>query len=251
MLKGMKYFNYKLKNKHLIAPIGDIHLGNHNIDLDLLHYKVDKIKEIYADVILMGDLIENATKTSPGSGVYNQILSPSQQIEEVIKLFKPIKRQIVMGVTGNHCERASANSGIDIMQVIMDGLDCGDKYAGYTGICEYENSNQNYKLYAWHGAGGGSTVQGAIRPLYKQAEWIDADVMMIGHSHHLFNDTTVMRKVVDGKFIDYLKHFVITGSFLKWDNQYSEMKGYRPMLLGSPLITLNGKERKIEVDLEW
>jgi len=248
----MKYLEYKLKSsEHLVAPIGDLHLGSKGCDVELLKKQLKKIHDNKSDIIFMGDMIENATKVSPGNGVYKQIMSPMEQIEEIIKLFKPVKKQIVMGVTGNHCIRASDSSGIDLMQVIMDGLDAGDKYVGYTGICEFKNNDENYKIYAWHGAGGGATIQGALRPLYKQAEWLDADVMLMGHTHHLFNDTVVMRKVVDGKFRDYLKHFVITGSFMKWDEEYPEMKGYRPMLLGSPLIHLNGKKHEIGVDLEW
>lgn len=249
----MKSYNYKLnKTEHKIVPIGDIHLGSSGCDIELLQQKIRDIKNLNADVLLMGDMIENATKTSPGNGVYSQIMSPMQQVEEIIRLFKPIKKQIIMGVIGNHCVRASVSSGIDLMKVMMDGLDAGDKYAEYTGICRFKNNNTSYDLYAWHGSGGGSTLQGAIRPLRRQAEWINSDILLMGHVHHLYHESELSRRLnVNGVFEDVSKHFVLTGSFMKWDGQYPEMVGYKPMKLGCPLITLNGKKKEVRVDLEW
>jgi len=248
----MKYLEYKLKSsEHLVAPIGDLHFGSGGCDVELLKKQIKKIHDVDADVILMGDLIENATKVSPGDGVYQQTISPAKQIEEIINLFTPIKNNILCGVIGNHCVRARKGSGVDLMKVIMDGLDAGDKYAEYTGMVRLKNKNTKYDIYSWHGAGGGSTLQGALRPLYKQAEWIDADIYLKGHCHNLFHQTMVKREIKNNEFKDILKHYILTGSFMKWDGEYPEMQGYQPMLLGSPLIHLNGKKHEIGVDLEW
>jgi len=243
----MKVFNYKLEEK--LVPLGDLHAGANNFKKEKFKETIKKIKKINASVILMGDLIENATRTSVGSGVYEQDLNPGEQIEDICKKLDPIKDNILLGVSGNHENRTFKQSGLDISKIIMDYLECD--YTPYMAMARLKNKYINYDVFAWHGASGASTIAGKLRPLMEKSTWVDADLYLQGHVHELYHVTDTKRIVVKNEFESRLKHFVLTGSYLGYDDSYAEMKGYRPAKIGSPLITFDLKKHHIGVDLEW
>lgn len=242
-------FNYKLKSgiEHIV-PLGDLHHGAINSDTKELKKTIKKIADLDAKVILMGDLIENASKTSVGAGVYEQNLNPSEQISDLIELLQPIKKNILFSIIGNH-ESRELSEGIDLSKIISDSLGCD--YAKFVGVGRLFNKNVSYDIFAWHGATGAATVPGKLRPLMQKSEWFDADLYLQGHVHELYHVTEIKRFYKDDELVDKLKHFILTGSYLKYDGSYAEQKGLKPCKMGSPLIRLNGKKHEIGVDLEW
>jgi hypothetical protein len=249
MLKGMKKFNYKLKSgiEHIV-PLGDMHYGAKNCDVKEFKKTIKKIADLDAKVILMGDLIDNASKTSVGAGVYEQDYNPTEQISNLVELLQPIKKNILFSVIGNH-EARELSEGIDLSKIIADSIGCD--YAQYVGVGRLFNKNISYDIFAWHGATGAATVPGKLRPIMQKSEWFDADIYLQGHVHELYHVTEIKRFYDGDDLKDKLKHFVLTGSYLKYDGSYAEQKGLKPCKMGSPLIRLNGKKHEIGVDLEW
>jgi len=243
----MKVFNYKLPEA--VTGLGDFHYGAGNCKVPEIKETIKKIKKNNYSTVLMGDLMENSTKTSVGAGVYEQDYNPRDQIENLCKLLDPISHNILFMISGNHEFRSFKDSGIDVSKVIADYLECD--YTPYMGLARLKGTKQKYDLFAWHGATGAATVQGKLRPLMQKAEWIDADVYLQGHVHELYHVAEIKRTIVKNNFKDNFKHFVLTGSYLGYDETYAEMKGYKPCKIGSPLIKFNPLKHEIGVDLEW
>lgn len=242
----MKELNIESDNKKefKFVPFGDIHLGAKNCDTELVHKYLDKVKKEKAHILLMGDLIENASRISVGTEVYKQTLNPTEQVKKITEWFK--HHNIMASQRGNHELRAWAVLGIDIGEIIANNLDTF--YVPNMGLYHMSVGKQKYDAFAWHPRKNASTTPARINIIKKQAEWIpQAELFMLGHMHDLYHTTELRR--IDGEFKPV--HYVLTGSFLNWDDGYAEELGLRPTKLGAPLITLSGKEHAIKVDLEW
>lgn len=248
----MKYLKFKFpKNKNLkIAFIGDIHHGSVYSDTARLDKTIEKVKKNKdMRVILMGDLIENASRGSVGSGVYEQNMSPNVQTWDIAKKFKPIAKQILFMHEGNHEERSYRFDGFNIGEAIANYL--GVPYVRHMALTDLEVGKQTYRIFSWHGYGSSQTSAGRIKILQKQAETFTADAYFCGHVHELYEVSLPKREIVGEDFQDVFNHYVLTGAFLKWDESYAEQHGYKMVKMGSPLATFDNKVKSINIDLEW
>ena len=243
-------FEYNNKKKVEIVLFGDIHWGSAQCDTNLVKKTILKIKKNKnIKVILMGDLIENSNKFSVGAGVYEQILTPEKQVKEIVELLYTIKEKILFYHRGNHCKRSFRDTGIDPGQLISSALGC--KYIKNMALTDILIGKIRYTFFTWHGAGSSQSTAGRIKVLQRQSETFNADLYAQGHNHDLFSTTIPKRDVIDGKFIDVFKYYVLSGSFCRWDGSYAEEFGYPMMKLGCPKIILNNKKKEIKVDLEY
>jgi hypothetical protein len=82
---------------------GDLHYGAPNCDIDRAKDMLGWALKNRVYVLLMGDLLEAGTKTSVGTGVYDQIMNPQRQMEEVVTLLTPLaKAGLIIGLhSGN------------------------------------------------------------------------------------------------------------------------------------------------------
>ena len=244
----MKYLQSGYKGTHdevIVYPIGDIHIGSphYNPKVVKKHLKeIEKNRE-NSRILLMGDLIECATKNSVGAGVYEQTMTPEEQVEEAIKLFEPYKDLIDGAVLGNHEFRAFKDTGVDLMKSICRGLGIVDRYMGYYGVVNIAWNSRSYHLAVWHGAGGGSSVSGALNKLKKQRNVVLADIYLMGHFHRRTADTEMflVPDPYNKNMRELIQYFVITGSALGWEGSYAEMAGLNPQTPGFPKIILGGK----------
>ena len=84
-------------------------------------------------VILNGDLINNAIKTSV-SDTYMETMSPEKQIDTLVELFTPIKDRILSIVTSNHEERTWRLVGLDPTRNFAYKLGLSDLYNPVSNI---------------------------------------------------------------------------------------------------------------------
>jgi len=89
-----------------IYTLADLHIG----DAHCMQQEVERrIKEIQEDphglCILNGDLMNTALRNSV-SDIYTEMLSPMQQITEMVTMLRPIVGKIIGVTTGNHENRA-------------------------------------------------------------------------------------------------------------------------------------------------
>ena len=248
----MKYFKFKYSGKKplKLALLGDVHWGSTFCDKELLNNVVTKLKKDKdTKIILMGDLIENASKQSVGSSVYQQEESPNEQTWTIARKLKPLGKNILYSLRGNHEERSFRFTGFDIGEAIANYI--GIPYTRNMVIVDIEIGKIKYRLFTWHGHGSSQTTAGRIKILQKQAETFSADCYCMGHVHELFSVPMSHRDVEKGEFKDIFRQYVLTGGFLKWDESYAEQFGYRMVKGGMPVLSLSNKKKEIKVDLEY
>lgn len=92
------------ENKNIqLVPFGDIHYGDKSCNWNKAQKMIDWIKsENTTRVILMGDLLNSATKTSVGAAVFDEDRHGQDQLDFMIDALKPIKKKIYGGLSGNH-----------------------------------------------------------------------------------------------------------------------------------------------------
>ena len=85
-----------------IRVFSDWHIGDQNCDMKSINEQIKEVSERdNVFVILNGDLMNNATKTSI-SDTYSETCSPMEQVKLAVSLLTPIKDKILSIVTGNH-----------------------------------------------------------------------------------------------------------------------------------------------------
>ena len=118
--------NIKLteRRKLQIFPLSDIHIGSPQCNYNFLQKWKEVVNGTKSEKIIYlgGDLIDVAKKSLSDSA-YRQNMSVEEQVDYVIKFFKPLKKYIKGAVKGNHENRLKKDYDVDIMQIITDALD--------------------------------------------------------------------------------------------------------------------------------
>lgn len=232
-----------------LAFIGDLHIGhisfNHNV-LQQMFDLIDADRENYR-ILLMGDLLETATKSSIGAGIFETNLTIEGQIERAKEYFMPY-RDIIDGIVeGNHEARIYKMTGIDITKRIAEAL--GIPYLRYTGVVKYNVGGIRYMVNTWHGAGGSGTIGNSFNKCIKMAAKTVSDIYAMGHTHKLgtcSRQFTIPRTV---RVEEITQHFILTGSALDYDETYPDGMNLERVTPGFPVATLSGHKRKITVAL--
>ncbi|MHA1795240.1 MAG: metallophosphoesterase [Promethearchaeota archaeon] len=236
----------------IIAPIGDIHYGARNCDVELFEYILKWCEESEnVMVFLMGDLIEASNIHSVG--MEDQILDVNDQVNYIISKFQKLAREkkIIGVVQGNHEKRILKHANYDITKMIAEILDIPYARKGTFIQVKVRNESQKksqiYVLYAIHGGSGSYTVGGKINAVMRLQKAVEAEVYMMGHVHELLH-VKIPRETVDrGRVKQLMTHFVLTGGFLKYWGSYAQERGYAPTSRGSPKIKLHIKEHRVSV----
>lgn len=245
-----------------IEIFADLHLGSKKCDYMAIQKRVGRVKNndnVYA--IILGDVLNNSTKTSVGD-VYEEELTPMQQVKKSIMLFEPIKHKIIGICSGNHERRSYKTEGIDLLYFLASELGIADRYdycacllfirlghnvkSARTG----ENARQVcYTLYMTHGDGqGGRTVGGKANGLQRRGQIVDADIVVTGHTHAplSFRDCCYRIDYPNSCVTEKEQLFVNASATLKYE-EYAELYGMKPSSTQSPVIVLGGKRKEMSV----
>ena len=117
------------KNTSLnIYPLGDVHIGSKEFDLDLFKAWVDMVKnDPNGAVVIVGDMMNMGLRNSK-SNVYEETLSPMAQKELCYELLEPIADKIIAGCSGNHEYRAVKEVGMNPLYDVFCRLRIEDRY---------------------------------------------------------------------------------------------------------------------------
>lgn len=217
-------------NKEIgLACIGDIHYGSQTCNEKALDSWIASVKKNKWYVILMGDLMENATMGSVGS-VFEQRLTPQEQLRGIVDKLTPIKDYIIGGVSGNHGARTARVAGIDPDAIISYEL--GVPHYDYTAVGRIQVGKAHWAIVAHHGAGGG-ILQGSKLNMVKKLALIYpmADLYLAGHAHSdVSGSDRVFEISISGKprTTGHIRHFSGTGSLLDYVGSYAEQKMFPP-----------------------
>ena len=130
MLSDFKLITHKFEDsKNLnIYPLGDVHIGSKECDLELLKQWVDMVKnDPNGAVVIIGDMMNMGLRNSK-SNVYEEVLSPMEQKELCYELLSPIADKILAGCSGNHEYRMVKEVGTNPLYDVFCRLRIEDRY---------------------------------------------------------------------------------------------------------------------------
>ena len=257
--------NLKVTGDHIqIFSVSCLHIGHKGHDANKAYDYRDyilKTKNTYA--ISLGDDAEMAL---PGdekhnSMMWSQSMLPEEQYDAVCTFWDPVAAagKLLWTHKSNHWKRAENKTGICMAQQMNKHLrntskDAGvlpPKWGGDMAYTSLRVNDQRYLIHSWHGAGGGTTPESALRNCRKQAEAHHADVYLVGHYHKkiVYEDVCTMWPRSQSKPIERKRAYACTGCFLNWNNSYAEQFGLPPAMRGAVKLQLGAKEWDVNVSL--
>ena len=248
-----------------LHTFADWHIGDKFCIMDEIKKQVDYVKDHpNAYIILNGDLLNNATKTSV-SDTYAEQLTPMQQISTAVELLRPVKDKILFADSGNHEARTYRTDGIDITAFIMKELGIESRYCREGGLLfikvgessKVRNTNDNskksqilYSIYITHGSGGGRKEGAKAIRLADMASIVDADIYIHSHTHlpmimKMASYRTDMSNC-SVKKVDKL--FVNTAAKLDYGG-YGQTFEFKPASTAEVVIRLSGTHKGFSANL--
>lgn len=232
------------KNYAEVVFIGDVHYGSPQCDvakfLAMLAYC--KAKKIY--IMLMGDLIEMATRTSVGAGVYEQEFIGQSQHEQMVEWLMPVRHLILGTHRGNHEGRVYDATGVDISKALAREL--GVPYLGDACWSRFRVGKQSYSVYSFHGRSGAKFDGTCLLAIERIAVSFAADLVAMGHAHKCINSSVVAQRTVNGVVREFKKFLLITGSYLRYGG-YAQAFGLSIPKLGSPKVKFMADKHSLSV----
>lgn len=174
-----------------VYPLGDVHLGSFCCQEQKFAKLVERIaSEEDTYVFLIGDMIDNATKTAKVGVPWDNRLRPAEAKRLMANYLEPIKHKVLGCVSGNHEAR---NKDVDSFPLydICAKLDIEDRYRDslafiHLKIGDKKGSgllNPSYEICLTHGAGSSIYVGGSGARGERFISATNADVLISGHTH--------------------------------------------------------------------
>lgn len=232
MLKDFEILEYQFDNEINIIPIADTHIGAKGCMLKELKETINDImKSPNTYVVLNGDIIDNAIINNKSLGIFDNDMTPMQQIIEASKIFKPLadNNRILSINSGNHEQRTIANTDINPMYLFATELGLNDVYRDNLCLLKIRIGEKNntksstYTIMTHHGKGTAESVTKKGLEFLNTFENVDCLVLSHTHAPRV---TKYSKKFVDthnNKVIDKETTIVVTNSFLG-DSSYA-LKG--------------------------
>lgn len=202
-------------------------------------------------LILAGDLINNATKSSV-SNCFDDVYRPSEQKKLMAKILEPVKDRILCAIPGNHEDRSGKDVDDDPLYDIMAKLDIEDRYRKNRAILKLRfgnnqksngGRNPTYVFAVVHGSGGG--VNKAERYAYT---FDGVDALIMGHTHKSLNTTPGKIRIDSRNNTAKQVPFdvIVATSWLRYSD-YAAKKMMAPTSHVFQKITLCGTRKEIEI----
>ncbi len=246
----MEYFRYEHSEAKLtLYPIVCMHIGARQADEEFIKEHVARIAaDPNGRYIYLGDGGECVTKVSKGE-LYEQQLSPDEQLDRVVELLEPIRGKGLFGVSGNHDRRISKLSGLDWTKALCVRL--GVPYMGMTCFSKISVERPNgdkqaipFDIFWHHGTDSSVILQGKIRSAKKLDQLVWADAIFSAHSHicaDLPPEYTAYLERTQGISYKERRSFVCGCAYDSRVPGYAEERAYPPILPAYLGVTLRGE----------
>ena len=248
------------KNDDLIIyPISDVHLGAaEHMQAEWTAFCSRLLEIPNAYIILGGDLINNATRSSV-SNIFEETMRPRDQKRLMAEMLEPIKDRILCAVSGNHERRSLKDADDEPVYDIMCKLDLEDIYRENIAFLKIQvgdlngdgKKNPTYTIVVTHGSGGGILTGSAVNRNERFGYVIDgADCLIVGHTHKPFITQPSKIKIDTHNNLVSLKPFKVVSStsWLSYGG-YALTKMLLPSSHAPQVIKLCGNAKKIEVTM--
>lgn len=214
-----------------LVLIGCVHIGMKSANLDWFKDYVKMAQDRDTSLLLLGDLFENAIPSRGEGMMFEQNLTPDEQIETAAELLAPVSHKIVGCVTSNHSERTYKEVGINMDKRLLRELGVKDSvYKGQQGIVSFAGK----RIVFSHGTGAGSNTWGDANKLLKI--YPTADIIALSHKHELEQHWNGNFDITaNGSRIPKFIPFVRTGSLMQYP-RYAQRELYSPQKPGFAII---------------
>ncbi|KKK96582.1 hypothetical protein LCGC14_2661330 [marine sediment metagenome] len=278
---------YADRDEHLLIPLGDIQLDP-VISGRPRAAHVRRLKEVVqwgmdhgASFIGMGDYIDPMSpsnrKAYRAANFYDSTTAMFERgalelQEELHDILAPTVGSWVGLGSGHHLFEFDDGTTTDTR--LAEYLGC--RHTGDLGITHIylpakgTHKRPMYKVYSWHGQGGGVTVAAALNKLQRKVGEFEADVYLMGHYHRAEAvkvprlDTIGGERGADPHVVHRDRILGVTGSFMRAYLQgsrqggiaaggYVEVAGLSPAALGSLVIMARPRydNNYVTVDLDF
>lgn len=210
-----------------LAPLYDVHIGNDGFDVELFNEHRRWIaKSPHVLTWNGGDLIENASKLSVGTGVYHQTLTPEQQIDAAKAYIRPIAKKMLFSLPGNH-EQRTDQMGVSIAKWMAENFDA-PFFPDYC-FCTIKWRKNAFRILAHHGSGAATTAGAQRMAARKAVTWAKVfDLYWTGHLHNPLIDVLAQTDYDQrtGRMYERDALIVISPSYLRYFGGYAATKQY-------------------------
>jgi hypothetical protein len=182
----------------------------------------------------LGDAIDAATKTSPGS-IRENSRTPLQQIEAYIDLHKSVADRIIGYVGGNHERRIdkALDEGGGAIRLLAKGLSSEDHRIPYSGgilLIDLVWRGFLYTFTLFHGAGAAATPGSKIQRMQRNMLLTESMITLSGHLHEEAKTTRRFMMRLPNGDIKIAKHIALQcGTYLQYLGSYGEVGGMAPV----------------------
>jgi hypothetical protein len=251
VVKKLIEFKSRSEKDWFLVPIGDLHLGNSNCDLDHFKRVIEFVKnEKRCLWIGMGDYADAITskdKRYDPNSMDTDYATPDVQYRAVEELFRPIAGKCVGLLDGNHDYQHWLEHGHNYVDTMAYNL--GVPYLTMDAyirlVFKRLHSQCAIEIYAHHGWSTARSDGAKVNRIEDLAlVFPNLDLYLMGHVHLLGSSPSKFQLSVDAglNIVQKRETFVFTGSFLKGyvdgTVSYVERKTYAPTALGSPKIKI-------------
>lgn len=236
-----------------LYPLNDLHVGDSNTDLKLFKNFIKFIQEKpNRQLILVGDLLNNALKTSV-SNVYNDSMSPNQQRKFLTKELEPIRDRILCMVSGNHEHRTIKDVDMSPIEWLCESLRV--KYFSDNALAikisfgrGINGKNISYAFWITHGHGGGAQVGSMLNKTETYAAGIEnCDGVIVGHVHKRGASafTSLRLDLHNNQVLQVEKRAIIASAWQDYAG-YAMRMMMRPGVKGTKPVMLYGRVKQVE-----
>ena len=174
-------------------------------------------------------------------------------VQDAEKLLKPYKKNILLITRGNHEASVLKNANTDLIGRLASSLSTSKNpvyHGGYGGVIMAHEGNNIIPIKYFHGSGGEAPVSRGAIQTNRQAVFLpDFEVILNGHSHHMYWIPIVRERVnSEGKHYFDIQHHVRTPGYSMAYGDGSDgwevTRGGVPKPIGSCFLEI--KERQIK-----
>lgn len=205
-----------------VYAVGDLHVGAIQSNLKgWEEFNRRILDDPNAYVIFLGDLMNNATRSSV-SNPYEDNMRPREQKiylkEHLTDLAKADR--ILAILPGNHENRSLKDADDSPMYDVAAKLNLEDIYRDNFAVIKLlvgrKSRPERYVLFATHGSGGGKLTGGSVNNYERfAATWEGIDIFYFGHTHKPFV-TKPNKIIVDSAHNSVSQHNTVITTCPSW-----------------------------------
>lgn len=223
----------------LLAPLYDVHIGHKEHDAAMFERHLAWLQRT-PHVLTWngGDMIENASKLSVGSGVYEQDYTPGNQLVRAMQQLADVQNKMLFALPGNH-EARSAILGLDVARWMAMMLEV--PYFSDYCFCTVRWRGNNFRILAHHGSGAAQTAGAQRMAARKAVPWAKpVDMIWTGHLHSPLVDVMYQTDYDQqtGRMFERNALVIISPSYIKYFGTYAAAKQYSPGARGLAVVEL-------------